>query len=364
MNSIDTDYLFGTVATVTGTAVGLTLDSHLRQGQSILENLTVVKMQRAALYAIASLAPYITAVVSQQKAAVLLSLVGSALCVFKASQLRDYDDAKELQIMKNAAAGMSFRELTKTHTLNNLINYQIVEDLPAKFALSYTNTPFSSIVMEYPLEKIAQYLLAPLTTTGFLHAKFVHELSARRWEFLRERNLSNPLYTNLLSTEMYTNLVSLQNDLGNIDKVYDRRLTELNIQYSERTEAQLKKFAERERNIPYLAKKMSDQVASSASGNALSNALFNAVWDGNTNHIIRDAGNGLNVAEAAGKYAELAELERLSAELRKDRENPILIARGAAEQKDYDIGVAQARLDREAQLAQFENALTEILLKN
>lgn len=362
MNSIDTDYLFGTVATVAGTTIALTIDSHLRQGQSILENLTIAKVQRAGLYAIASLVPFVTAVAAREKVAVLLSLAGSALCIFGASNIHDYDDAKELQIMKTAAAGMSFRDLTSTHGLNNLVKYQIVQDLPAKFALFYSSTPFSSIVNEYPLEKIAQYQLAPFTAKGFLHDKFVHELAARKWDFLRERNLSNPLYTNLLTTEMYTNLVSLQNELGNIDKVYQRTLDDLDIAYSERTDVLLKKFAERERNIPYLARKMGEQVASSASENALGNAVFNAVvWDGNTNHIIRDAGNGLCVAEAAGRYAEQAELERLRAELRKDRENPILIARGATEQRAYDMGVAQAKQDRESSIALLENQLERAL---
>ncbi|HSX13527.1 MAG TPA: hypothetical protein VLE96_03810 [Chlamydiales bacterium] len=364
MNSLDTDYLFGTVGTVAGTSIALTIDCRLREGQSILENLTIAKVQRAALYAIASIAPIITAFASKEKGAVLLSLVGSALCVFGASRIRDYDDAKELQIMKTLAEGMTFRELKQTHGLDRLVKYQMVQDLPAKFSLAYSNVPFSSILKEHSLAQIAQYQLAPLTMTGFLHDKFIHELSARKWDFLNERNFSNPLYTNILSTEMYIQLSQITTELGHIDKAYQRTLDELNIAYSGRTDVLLAKFAERERNIPVLARKFGDLVASQATGNAFGNAAFNAVWDESTKNIFRDVANGYNVAEAAGKYAERAEFERLHAELKQDRENPILIARGAQEQRSYDLGLREAQQVREASIAQMENTLAEIIARN
>jgi hypothetical protein len=364
MNSLETEYFLGTAATLAGTSIALTFDARLRQGQSILENFTVAKVQRAALYAIASVIPIFTALSSRNNGATLLSLVGTALCLFGASQIRDYDDAKELQIMKAKAQSMNFKELKQTHGLDRLIKYQIVNDLPAKFELSYASQPFSLIIREYSLEQIAQYQLAPLSSNGFLHDKFVHELKARKWDFLRERNLSNPLYTNLISKEMYTGLTQLNTDLGNIDKVYDRTLNELHIAYSERTEMQIAKFAERERNIPYQARKLGEQVASQANGNALGNAVFHAIWDGNTDHMLRDAGNGLSVAQAAGKYAEDAELERLRAELKKDRENPILIARAAQEQKAYEAGLIEAKQVREASIAMLEGTLADIISRN
>lgn len=364
MNSLDTDYLLGTAVTVAGATIGVTLDSHIRNGQSILENCTTAKVQRAALYAIATLVPVITALVLRNGTSTLISLLGSAACIFGASNIRDYEDTKELQLMKTAAEGMHFRDLVNTHGLNNVVKYKIVEDLQAKFSLAFSEQTFSSILKEYSLEKIRFYQLAPLTADGFLHDKFVHELSARKWDFLRVCNFSNPLYTNLMSSELFVSLTNLSNDLENIDQVYSQRLSDLDIAYSERTEVQLKKFAERERNIPYLARHIGEQVTSRATNDAFGNAVFNAVvWDGSTDHLIRDTSAGYNVAEAAGKYAEQAELERLRAELQRDRSNPILIARGAAEQNAYDLGVAQAKQERAATIALQENTLAEILLR-
>ncbi len=364
MNSLDTDYLWGTAATVAGTTMALTFDANIRQGQSIFVNLTVAKVQRAALYAMACLAPVVTAIVTRAKENAFLSLIGSAFCIFAASRIRDYDDAKELQIMKAAAANMNFHQLAETHGLETIVKYQIVQDLPARFSVAYSGVPFSSIIRDYSLERIAHFKLCPLTLDSFLHDKFVHELAARKWDFLRVSNLGNPLYTHIMSAEMYTGLIQLTNALHDIDKIYNRTLDDLNIAYSERTDRMLAKFAERERNIPALARRLGEQVASQATGNAMGNAVVNSVWDGDTKHIVRDATTGYSVAEAAGKYAERAELERLYAELQRDRSNPVMIARGAKEQNAYDMGVFEARQERDANILKLENILSEIISRN
>lgn len=360
-NYLDSEYLIGAATTLGITTLAVGLDSHLRQGQSILENTTVAKVMRTALYTIASLIPVVTASCSRDSASVLLSLIGSAVCVFASSQIRDYEDHKELQIMRIAASAMSFNELKNTHGLKHLVKYQMVTNLPEKFIAHYNPQTFSRIEGDHSLSEIAQYNLCPLTPTGYLHNKFVHELSARRWDFLRERNLGNGLYANIMSPAMYDTLVNLQNELGEIDKTLRRSLSDLDTYYSERTEIQLKKFADRERNIPYRARQFGETVASKASGTAVNTAVVNAVWDGNTQNIFRDAGTGFNVAEAAGKHAEQAELERLRAELQRDRADPILIARGASQQKDYEIGCATAHQIRVTNLAFLEVRLTETL---
>lgn len=350
MNSLDAEYFLGaTAATLAGTSIALTFDARLREGQSILENFTVAKVQRAALYAIASLVPVITALASRDKAATLLSLAGTAFCLYGASQIRDYEDAKELQIMKSAAENMNFRELIQTHGLDRLIKYQMGGDLPAKFALAYANQPFSVILRETSLKQIAQYQLAPISISGLLHDKFVHELEARKLDFLRERNLINPLYKNLLSEEMYTGLTQLNIDLANIDQVYDRTLQELDIAYSERTEKQDAEFDERERNIFILASSLGEQVS---------------YWDGNTDHMFRDAGNDWCFAEATERSAERAELERHREELKRDRENPFWIALGAVQQYAYDSGVIEAKKVKKAALAMLEKTLADIISRN
>lgn len=361
ISNFDSDLLIGATATVTTTSLALGLDSYLRQGETVLENLTTTKVLRTGLYTIASLLPWLVAKTARESGAVLFSLLGSAVCIYVASKTRDYDDRKELAIMKIAAQHMSFDELKNTHGLNRIVKYDMVTNLSEKFIYAYDGQTFSKMVSDHPLEEIARYGLCPLTPNGFVHQKFAHELAARKLAFIGSWNSKNTLYTKILSPEMYSALVWVQQELTKIDQTLKTTLSDLDITYSERTEIQLQKFATRERNIPAQARQFGEAVASSASGSAVNTAVVNALWDGNTKHVFRDTGTGFNVAEAAGQAAEQAELDRLRKELARDRADPNNIARGAQQQRFYEEGVVYAQQVREASMLSLESELSRAL---
>lgn len=348
----------GTVAAgLMFTGIAVTLDSHLRQGD--ITCLTAAKVQRTILYGLGSLFPLVTSrSTNNDGGSVLLSLLGSAACVFGASQIRDYNDPKELATMTMNAQHMSFSELVKTHGLDLLIRHRIVTDLSAKFELAYAAQPFSKTTRDYSLETIAQNHLC---STPFLHDKFVQELTLKKWNFLSDVNLGNTLYINIMSPEMYSSLVDIKKQLEEIDHIQRCTLANLDTRYPERTEIQQRKFAEREKNISVEAREFGKTVAAQALASAVNTAMGNAVSDGNTKHVVRDASTGLNVAEAARKAAEQATTQRLRADLKRDREDLSNIARGAQQQRLYNDGVADARQIREASIASLENQLTQAL---
>lgn len=349
-----------TVATTTALAVGM--DSRLRQGETILDNPTPAKVQRTGLYILGSIIPWVTASCSNNDGgAVLFSLLGSAACIFGASRIRDYDDARELTIMRTNARHMSFRELVERHGLKSLVEHGIVENLPVKFVTEHQGFTFSKIISNYSLKKIANFGLCPLTPNGFLHDKFVTEAQSRKFEFIREWESRNDLYTNIMSPEMYRELILIQNQTGEIDRILNRTLTELNTRFPDRTEIQQRKFAEREQKIPEQARQFGRDVTSKASGNAVDNAVNNALWDGNGRHVVRDASTGLNVAEVAGRHAEQAQAQQLRTELQRDRADQRKIAQGAQQQQRYNTEVADAHQIRLASIASLENRLNNAL---
>jgi hypothetical protein len=100
------------IAITTSTAAALKIDAHLRKGETILENCTTAKMQRAGLYAIGSAIPFIAAKASDhQENVILTSLIGTIACFFGASRIQDYEDPRELASMRIDAAQMTFEEL-------------------------------------------------------------------------------------------------------------------------------------------------------------------------------------------------------------------------------------------------------------
>lgn len=403
----NSDLFFGAGIVLGASSLATYADSYFRDGETIFENLTQAKVQRTALYTIASIAAaatsfLITTAINachscdlRYDCAVLSGFTSiiSMGCLFGATSIRDYEDRKELSYMKAKAQNMSFRELKKEHGLASLQKYEIVNDLPArfqrayatedfntmvravplaeitrydlcdteflrhKFELSYAARPFSEIVSDFSLNTIAQYALSPLSPYGFLHHKFVSELKNCRATFLKSRNLENILYQKILTPSMYQALVDIKNQLLDADLILKKTLSDLDIFYSDRTDIQEQNFLARERNIPYLARKFGDAVAARAADQALNNAVVNAVYEGNTSNMQRDANNGFHIAETAGKCAEEAELARLYDELYCDRTNPFNIARGMMQQQEYNYGIALAYQTHENCLRTLDDSL-------
>jgi hypothetical protein len=212
----------------------------------------------------------------------------------------------------------------------------LVLDIPRKFITQYQGHTFTQILSKYPLKKINDLQLCPMTQTGFLHDKFVIEVRSRKLEFLKGWKSDELLYTSLMSPEMYSALVEVKRAVQLSEDTYQQKLKDLHLRYSERTEIQQKEYAEKERKIPIEAKKFAQQVSSKAKESALNQAAGNAAWDGNTRNVLRDSSTGFAVAEAARKSAEQAAMERMRQELQQESSNPITVARGALQQRKYE----------------------------
>ena len=382
-------------------------DSYFLCGETLFENPTQAKLQRTALYTIASVAATVTSfliktALSTRNICVqndcffvsgILSLI-SAGCVFGAASIRDYEDRHELAQMKAKALSMTFQDLKKEHGLSTIQQYGIVEDLPSRFQWAYFNQTFNQMVNDTSLEEIARYGLCSeeylhdkfelsyiassfseivsihslnvidqnglsvLTETGFLHYKFMSELQDCASSFLRNRNLDNTLYTKILPAPMYHALVNIQNQILDADQILKRTLSDLDILFGDRTEMQQIKYLAREANIYYRAREFGRTVAARTPD-------YIYVYDPYTDTNYYDYNAGRTIADAAGKQAEKLEYARLYDEPLYDRDNPFNIARGIMQQQEYNYGVAIAYQTHNIVLAALDesfNFISEIFM--
>lgn len=247
-SNVLTTVVYPTAALVATTAIATKVDSVMRQSDAVFDHPTTAKMQRTGCYAIASLFPIVTAKMTNDPLATVVSLVGSAVTVFLATQIRDYQDPRECAVMRREAQDLSFDQLEKKHGLHNLPALQI-PNLAQKFMESCAAKAFSQIVLEYPLDTIFRYELAEPV---FLRAKFVEEVRDHKLNFIKNW-VPSELFLEIISNRMYTGLISIQTRYSKLPSL-DGILKEIGEKYPARTEIINAQFAKREANIPVLAR--------------------------------------------------------------------------------------------------------------
>ena len=294
------------------------LDARMHGGSTIQANCTYAKMIRAGVYAAANLTPFVVAKTTDSYLATFVSYVFSnTVAAFISSQTHDYDDANELTTMNFNAQHLSFKDIVKKYGAENLSRIQIA-NLAEKFEQSYQSNTYSQITQEYPLGKILQYGLCPLTNVGFLHNKFIEEARRRKVDFISNLTI-DANFRRIISNQMQEALVAIQrqlrelpdlrntiknigdrfpdrtaeqnkrfeegkeriphevseflhefirentNKILNLRRNLNRALQELDIKYSERTEVQEKRFREREEKIPIEAHAFGQELAAKTS---------------------------------------------------------------------------------------------------
>jgi hypothetical protein len=207
---------------------------------------TDAKIKRAALYVFAAIAvlagvAVITlsalSIVAWPVALVSIPLfAASAYLLYRASQIKDYEDPVELQQMRQQALNLSFTQLLKEHTLENIQKYQIVshELLQQKFQEETQFDSFLSIIRKYTLRMILIYDLVPLEN---LRRKFAQDLKKIRvWDFNIQFSLSDLSRYDIITEEQYRILSDLCTHVDEQDRQFHATAAGIDLKYVNRQE--------------------------------------------------------------------------------------------------------------------------------
>ena len=150
---------------------------------------TKARIQKIALYVLSGLAATAACAMTVVGTAVFplcwtslpfyaasVALVAASIGLFYwASRVKDYENPKELQTMKQQAVDLFFDQLVGLHGLDHIQRYGIVSPagLQQKFQEAKRNQRFSDLVRSYPLESMKRDGLA---SSDYLRAKFQEEM--------------------------------------------------------------------------------------------------------------------------------------------------------------------------------------------
>jgi hypothetical protein len=110
-----------------------------------------------------------------------------------ASTIRDYKNPEELYRMRREAIGLSYDQLLKAHSIENIVEYSIVSKdiLRDKFYEAISGLSYSKMVAKYPLATIESF---GLLSTEFLANKLWEEIQHYSYASMIEMSESHTTY--------------------------------------------------------------------------------------------------------------------------------------------------------------------------
>lgn len=167
------------------------------------DGISSFKVQRVALQILASISGASTIGVLILASASVLA-PASAICAlplaattfgltYWANTIRDYKNPEELYRMRREAVGLSYDQLLKAHSIENIVEYSIVskEVLRNKFQDAIAGLSYSKMVAKYPLATIENF---GLLSTEFLANKLWEEIQHYSYASMIEMSESHRTY--------------------------------------------------------------------------------------------------------------------------------------------------------------------------
>lgn len=278
--------------------------------------------------------------------------------------LKDYENPKELSLMRKKAMGMSFEKILQEHKLTKIAQYAVVEPLTLqeKFQDQYSAELLSKVIAKHSFSTIKKYNLAAMPYLRQLLGKELNTtyLENLNWDFLKKC-----YHEGILPEGLLGNLEVLSNRAQILPATYERIKGEIHQRYPQRTEQLLQNLILKEKKALQESQELKAQMLNNGYAAANSQANKKTAMDmlftnkGPRTLVldhIEQQGQGQAVAQQIAqktadellkkKYAEITAQKKLIIEQNiggVDQENynrEILIAK-----KQYDI--ARETLQRE-----------------
>ncbi len=234
--------------------------------------LTDVKIKKIALYAISSL------LIGGAFAIVGVSVAGcitwplaftaiaplalGMILISYASDLKDYEDPKELEKMRQKALHDPFSKIFKEHSLEKVRTYQIVSPslLQQKFLQEYEFYSFSDLLKKYPLRTLKTYNLMPLPVLQKSFALEIQGMDLSR--FLRVFSIADLRSYQIVSEKHLLAFEKLSGRMKSESEAFDALKVELDRKYPKRQECLLAELDKESKRARQKALELKREMAS------------------------------------------------------------------------------------------------------